>query len=464
MRIGPKYQAFMRHRADFEFLEGTTAAGKTTVGILKYMVLVAQSKSMQHILSGLDLGTIEKNIITKPHGILDELGPMVDYRGNGSASNSLPHIVFRPAEGVEKIIYVLGYADKARWKKALGGQYGCLFIDEMNIADMDFVREATMRCDYVMGTLNPDDPALPVYSEFINKATPVEGWCKDTPPEIARELTSEHRNWSHWFFTFEDNVSLSEEKIARIKQNVPEGTKLSKNKVLGIRGRATGLVFPTYDPDIHDMTVKAAQALLEAPPPTSITVTEHHPHPERFKTFTAGLDTSYSAHSSDTIAMTFGAVTDRNRYILLDCRQYNNRDLQQPLAPSDTVENFVAFLDRNKEEWGLARHCFIDSADQATITELRKWKRAHPESMYIFEDAHKRLRNIDRIELQLAWMAGSDPAFRIVAERCKPYIRELQVYSWDEEKDSVPEDGNDHCIQSCQYSWLPYKDRIGRDR
>ena len=45
----------------------------------------------------------------------------------------------------DKKIYVLGYADKARWKKALGGQYGCLYIDEINIADMDFVREASMR-------------------------------------------------------------------------------------------------------------------------------------------------------------------------------------------------------------------------------------------------------------------------------------------------------------------------------
>lgn len=456
MRIGPKYRAFMAHRADMEFLEGTTAAGKTTVGILKYMMLVALSPNTQHILSGLDLGTIEKNIITKPHGILDELGSMVEYKGNGSATNSIPHIVFRPAPGVERIVYVLGYADKARWKKALGGQYGCLFIDEMNIADMDFVREASMRCDYVMGTLNPDDPALPVYDEFINRATPVPGWSKDTPPEILRELRGEHANWSHWFFNFGDNVSLTQEKVDRIVQNVPEGTKLWKNKVLGLRGRATGLVFPTYDPEVHDMTVEAAKALLGPQGDKS--------GGERFVTFTAGLDTSYSALSADTIAMTFGAVTSLNRYVLLDCVQYNNRDLQTPLAPSDTVERFVAFLDRNKEEWGLARHSFVDSADQATLTELRKWKRAHPESMYVFEDAYKRVRVIDRIELQLAWMSGSDPAYRIVADRCKPYVRELLVYSWDEEKDSVPEDGNDHCIQSCQYSWLPYKDRIGRDR
>lgn len=442
----------MRHKADAEWLEGTTAAGKTTVGILKFFVRVAQSKSSQHILSGLDLGTIEKNIITKPNGVLDELGTLVEYKGGGSAGNSLPHIVFTPRQGDVKTIYVLGYADKARWKKALGGQYGCLFIDEANIADMDFVREATMRCDYVMGTLNPDDPDLPIYSEFIDKATP-QGW--GCPPEIRDKLTGERPNWSHWFFDFSDNVALSPEKVDRIKANVPEGTKLWKNKVLGLRGKATGLVFPTYDPSIHDMAAEEAQRLLRTHP-------EWQKGDEELVTFTSGLDTSYSQRSADTIAMVFGGITTAGRYILLDVSTYNNRDLAEPLAPTDTVRNYVDFLARNKERWGLARHCFVDSADQATLTELRKWKRANPNCMHVFEDSHKKLRNIDRIELQLAWMAGSHPAFRIVAENCGAYVRELNAYSWDESKDSTPEDANDHTIQACQYSWIPYRERIGK--
>lgn len=452
MEWGEKYDTFVHHMADMEFLEGTTAAGKTTVGVFKFILMVLDSDKTQHILSGLDLGTIEKNIINKPHGILTEFGTVTDYKGGGSAGSSLPHITVRMPDQPEKTIYVLGYADKARWKKALGGQYGCLFIDEINIADMDFVREATMRCDYVMGTLNPDDPDLPVYSEFINKATLM---CKDTPEEIAKDITGENKNWAHWFFSFEDNISLDEEKIERIKRNVPEGTKLWKNKVLGLRGKATGLVFSTYDPAIHNVTKDECLSMLKDPP-EGITKAA-----ETFVTFTSGLDTSYSNKSADTIAMTFGGITDKGRYILLDCKEYNNRDLAEPLAPTDTVKNYTDFLERNKKTWGLSRHNFIDSADQATITEALKWKRANPNSMFIFENSHKKLRNIDRIELQLGWMGKSEPAF-IICEECKPYIRELGVYSWDESKDSTPEDANDHSIQSCQYSWIPYRDRIGK--
>ena len=461
MRVGPKYLAFLRHAAEAEFLEGTTAAGKTTVGAFKFMLQVARSPKPQHILAGLDLGTVEKNIVSKPNGILDEWGPLVEYNGGGTVANRMPHLVFRPAPGVEKTVFVLGYDDKRRWKKALGGQYGCLMVDEVNIADMDFLREAAMRCDWLLATLNPDDPSLPVYREFVNRSRPLPEWSRETPEQILDAL-SEPANpgWTHWFFSFSDNVSLDDAKVERIRRNVPTGTKLWKNKVLGLRARATGLVFPTWEESVHGMALDEARALL---PQDSDRLARRSGAavPERFATFTSGLDTAYSQLSGDVIAMTFGGITDAGRFVLLDCRKYDNAELGAPLAPSDVVREYVAFLERNRRAWGLARHCFVDSADQATLSELAKWRRAHPSSPFIFENAWKRMPNADRIELQLGWMAGRDPAFRILAGRCGDYIRELESYSWDESRDSVPEDANDHFIQSCQYAWLPYRDRIG---
>ena len=41
--LSDKYKAFLRCKAPVEFLEGTTAAGKTTVGIFKFMLRVAES-------------------------------------------------------------------------------------------------------------------------------------------------------------------------------------------------------------------------------------------------------------------------------------------------------------------------------------------------------------------------------------------------------------------------------------
>jgi len=453
VKWGSKFDAFWLHDAKIEFLEGTTAAGKSTVGINKFIFKVLESPKKQHILAGLDTGTIEKNLINKDVGILSEFRAVAEYNGNGTAKEKMPHLIIHSNAG-DKIIYVLGYDNEARWKKALGGQYGCLFIDEINIAHIDFVREAVMRADYVLATLNPDTPDLPVYTEFINHSRELPEWQDDTPKEILNALCEEpKKGWVHWFFTFNDNIALSEEKKRQIIESVPKGTKIYKNKILGLRGRATGLVFPLYDPAVHNLTEEQARALVRD---------KHNKDQEEwFEYFTAGLDTAYSSKSPDVIAMTYGGVTNKGRLVLLEEKGYNNAQLKQPLAPSDTVQNLMDFLERCREKWsGFARHVFIDSADQATIIEAIKYKRSHPECLYIFENAYKKTSNIDRIMMQNGWLNPERPFFYVV-DTCKGYIAELNTYSWLEDKDNTPEDGNDHYIQAWQYGWLPFKAKIG---
>lgn len=87
------------------------------------------------------------------------------YCGNGDKDYRLPHIKF---EG--KIIYILGYSSRDKWEMVLGAQFGCVYIDEINTADIEFIREMSTRNDYMLATLNPDDPSLPVYKEFVNRS------------------------------------------------------------------------------------------------------------------------------------------------------------------------------------------------------------------------------------------------------------------------------------------------------
>lgn len=447
--LSDKYKAFLRCKAPVEFLEGTTAAGKTTVGIFKFMLRVAESPKRQHILSGLDTGTIEKNIINKELGILDIFAGLIEYNPAGRGAESLPHMVFRIGTE-DKIIYVLGYDNKARWKKALGGQYGCLLIDEINIADMEYVREAVMRCDYLMATLNPDDPALPIYSEYINHSRPLPEYDNDAPAELRNMLNQTVKpGWVWWYFSFDHNAGLAKEKKQKIIDNVPVGTKLYKNKILGLRGRATGLVFSNFDRSRHVITREEAKRFIKGQ--------RRKDQKEWFVKYTAGLDTAYSTKSPDTIAMSYQGITNKGRCILLSERVYNNAELNTPIAPSDTVTQFIAFLERCREEWGSCRDAFIDSADAGTITEFAKYKRLHG-SIYNFVPAWKQLKIIDRINLQLGWFAHDQ---YLVVEDNTNMIRELESYSWKSDKDVEPEDGNDHMINSTQYGWLPYKHEIG---
>ena len=453
--LSEKYKAFLKCNAPVEFLEGTTAAGKTTVGLFKFMLKVAKSPKKLHILAADDTGAAEKNIINKDLGILDDFGCLVEYKGNGSGEYKMPHLLFHTSSG-DKIIFVVGYGNKRKWKDALGGQYGCLYIDEINTADIEFVRESAMRADYFMATLNPDDPNLDVYKEYVNCSRPLPEWEDETPQEIRNELKEEPKpGWVHWFFSFTHNLGLPAEKLKQIIQNTPKGTKIWKNKIQGLRGKATGLVFGNFDRAHHVKT--KAWAIQFAQTPGGAKKKEFYMY------FSAAIDTSYSQKSPDTIAFSFIGITNKGKCIVLAEKVYNNAELNTPLAPSDTVKNFVDFLDRNKKEWGLARNAFLDNADQATMQEWNKYKRRNG-CIYTLNDAWKQMEIIDRINAQLGWMAydddaAIDPCFYVL-DTCTNYISELETYSWKEDKDNTPEDGNDHMVNSVQYSWIPFQNRI----
>lgn len=439
-KLSEKYKDFLKHEANAELLEGTTAAGKTTVGILKFMLKVAESNRKQHVIAAKTTGVAEKNIINKEFGVIDIFGELVQYKGNGDKDNKLPHILFNTPNGT-KVIYILGYDNVDKWKMALGSQFGCVFIDEVNTASIDFVREICTRNDYLMATLNPDDPNLPVYKEFINCSRPLEKYKQDVPKEILNQLTSEEKEgWTYWFFSFYDNASLSEEDIKKKKMSAPKGTKLYKNKILGLRGRATGLIFSNFERKHHVISKAKAKEY-------------------KFKYYSAGLDTSYSANSPDTFAMIFLGITDKGKVVILNEEVYNNANLSIPLAPSDIAPRFFKFLERNREEWGLARDIFVDCADQATITELRKYKRANP-CVYTINNSYKKVNNIDRIHLQLGWLnyeTGS--VYYEIVDTCVNHIMEHEVYSWKEDK-YEPEDANDHTINASQYAWIPFRHHI----
>lgn len=441
--LSPKFKDFLSVYCEREYLEGTTAAGKTTVGIPKFMIRVAMSNKKDHVIAGADLGTVEKNIINSELGLLAQFQGVTEYHSNGKGKIRLPHIEYRTAKGI-KIIYVCGYDNKKRWKKVLGSQMGCVFIDEVNICDMEFLREITHRCEYMMTTSNPDDLSLPVYKEFINKSRPLKRYLKDYPKELLDELNEPYvKNWVHWYFTFYDNASLTEDDIKKKIDAVPVGTKMYKNKIQGLRGRATGLVFSNFSRKRHVMDYVAFKEYIRS-------------HDLRFTRFSCGVDTAYSEDSPDTISFIFQGFLNNGKIIILDEEVRNNRDIEQPLAPSDVVNNLVAFLERNRKEWGFAMNVYIDNADEATIQELNKYTRNNP-CIYVFNKAWKKMLIIDRIHTQLGWFKTDD---YIVLAHCTEHIKELETYSWKDDK-YEPEDRNDHTINASQYGFIPYIKEVG---
>ena len=415
--------------------DGTTAAGKSTVGTYKFMLKVAESELKHHVIVAEDVGIAEKNLINSEKGIISEWRLLAEYFPNGKDSVRLPHIRFETPNGI-KIIYVAGYGDASKWKKVLGSQFGCVYIDEVNICSIEFLREITHRCKYMMTTSNPDTPDLPVYKEFINRSRPLKQYEKDYPKELLNELNEPCVDgWVHWYFTFYDNASLTESDIQEKISAVPVGTKMYKNKILGLRGRATGLIFNLQSEHI---------------------VTREWAKKQKYVYYSIGVDTSYSKLTHDKLSFVAIGITKERKCIVLRNESYNNKDNTQPFAPSDVIPMINAFAEKIKEEYGFARTIYIDSADAGTISEAQKYK-IKTGCIYDFAGAWKKTKIITRIQLQQSWMQTGD--FLVVGEDCTDYVGELNTYSYDEK--NQPEDGHDHNINATQYAFLPYKKLIG---
>ena len=430
-KLSQKYIDFIKDMdVDADFLEGTTASGKTTIGAgVKFMIKVSASKKKLHIIAGRTTGVVEKNILQQDNGILD-LHRNATYYGNGDKDYKFPHIKFE-----DKIILVMGYDTKDKWENALGGQYGCVLIDEINTADIEFVREISTRNEYMIATLNPDSPDIPVYKEFINRARPLEKYKQDVPLEILQELKEpERKDWRYWFFTFNDNAGLTAADIEKKKASAPIGTKMYKNKILGLRGRATGLILPLKKENI---------------------ISEQEAKKMKYLYYSVGCDTSYSKKSHDKLSFTFVGITKDRKCVLLASKSQNNKDAVVPFSPSDVIPMLIEFAEDNKQKWGFAKTMYIDSADAGTISEAQKVKRTTA-CIYDFVGAWKKTKIITRLQLQQSWMQTGD---FLVVDSCTDYIDECNTYSYTE--DGQPEDAHDHCINACQYAWLPYKSRIG---
>ena len=442
--LSQKYIDFINtvEGVEADFLEGTTMSGKTTVGAgVKFMRMVSRSPMKFHVLAAKSVGVAEKNIITPPNGILDLHKGKATWHSNGDKNNKLPHIKFE-----DKIIFVFGYNDADQWKNILGGQYGAVYIDEINTADIDFIREIITRNQYLMATLNPDDPYKEVYKEVINRSRPYKKYEMDIPAEIREALCEPPvKGWRYWFFSFNDNLSLTPEMIDKRKRELTPGTKKYKNRILGLRGKATGLIFPNFS----SKNLISTRELHEKIDKKEIEIVR----------VSCGVDTSYSAETTDTTAMIYQLISSDKKVYVVDELVFNNkdRDLNNPIAVSDTITKLIAFLDKNEAEWGFCRDVFIDSAEQATLTELKKYKRTHA-TPHNFIGAYKKTKIIDRIKLMLNWIENGD---YIVCLNCINHIRELGAYSWDDKKPDEPEDRNDHTINSSQYSFLAYKYDIG---
>lgn len=218
--------------------------GKSNIAILAFMLRVAQSKHELHCIAANDLDSIRDNILKGKFKLLDLFGDLVELVSEKIGGYFLR---YHTPNGVKDII-LAGYKDKSKWKKILGKPIECWFIDEINVADINFFNEHKARTfsfdnPFTIATLNGDDPELWVYTDYINDSTDL--FPQDTPQSTIDDMNGYDKTKGKYyaFWGLDDHPTMTVEKKNRIMNSFPIGSFYHMTKVLGIRGIQEGLIY-----------------------------------------------------------------------------------------------------------------------------------------------------------------------------------------------------------------------------
>jgi len=245
-----KHKDIIRDRSQVIFAEGVTNASKSfIIGIAFILRILAEPAGRtQFVLAGKSVPTLERMFIQNEASFYNIFKPVCNYTSHGQGG---ARIVVDSPQG-SKTIYFAGYDNKQRWSDILGLTIHGFNVEEINIADNDFVSEAFIRVfrnsGFMYASCNGGDPDIPVYTEYMNKARPLDKWASQVPAKTWEELdrAEPDASFRYYFFTFEDNPTMTQAERKSLVDNTPKDSYQWMTKILGIRGIREGAIYADY--------------------------------------------------------------------------------------------------------------------------------------------------------------------------------------------------------------------------
>lgn len=226
-------------------LEGTVRSSKTVIAIQAFFYRVWESEGERHLIAARDMDAINDNILDSELGLL-RLFPnhcrLVKDKIGGY------YVRLAGKNGIKRIM-LTSYSDKSKWSKVLGKSIECIFVDEVNIANKQFIdecfaRQTSFDYPFTIWTLNGDFPTHWVYTDYINR-------CKivgRAPASICADMDAVTKTpdwyYSHW--NMGDNPIMTPKKIEAAAGIYPVGSYYYTIKILGERGVPGDLIYIDY--------------------------------------------------------------------------------------------------------------------------------------------------------------------------------------------------------------------------
>lgn len=336
-----------RHR--LLVLEGTVRSSKTVIAIQAFFYRVYNSKNLLHMIAGRDFDTINDNILESNGMGLLVLFP--EYCSLARDKIGGYYVKMETPKGDKKILLV-GYDNKSKWKKILGSSIECIFVDEVNIADPQFIRECFARqtsfdSPFTIWTLNGDIPTHYIYQEYINH-------CKiigKAPASTVAEMNKFEKKpgWYYMHFTMKDNPIMTPKKIEDAQSIYPVGSYYYKIKILGERGVPGVLIYNDY---MNESLIIDPDAKDEFGRPKYV-----------FSRYVIGVDIG-TTRAYNSFALV-GFTADYSKCCILDLMTF------QQIGYDTKKQKLLAFALKHRESGKFIEKIAIDSAELNFIHDIK---------------------------------------------------------------------------------------------
>ena len=374
--------------------DGAVRSGKTISLITGFLMWSMETFNGQTFgLCGKTIASFGRNVLQPMKRIVSSLGYSLTERKSDHAV-----LIYSPA-GVRNVYYIFGGNDEKSQDLIQGITLAGVYLDEVALMPESFVNQALARLSVtgakVWMNCNPENPSHFVKREFI------DGY--------------ERRNFIHIHFVLADNLSLSDER-RRFYEKQWTGV-FYRRYILGEWCLASGLVFSSFDRErmtFEEIDLKSYSSF-----------------------FVAG---DYGT-TNPTAVLLIGYNTVSKCFDVLDEYYWDSRARMRQKSDDEYVQDIAAFVKPYP-----VQTAFFDPSAASLIKALRD-ARIFPRLMQADNDVLPGIR--------FTSMLFSVGKLR-VAKRCQNTIRELESYSWDEEKsqktgeDTVLKE-NDHTCDALRY-------------
>ena len=374
--------------------DGAVRSGKTLAMSLGFVLWAMTCFDGQNFaICGKTLGSVDRNILVWLRQILPGRGYKL------KENRSLNTLTISRGSRVNRF-YCFGGKDEGSQDLIQGMTLAGVLMDEVALMPESFVSQATARCS-VSGSkwwfnCNPGSP----YHWFKR------GWI-----DHAGE-----KRLLHLHFTMTDNLSLSNDMIARY-ENMYSGV-FYRRYILGEWCAAEGLVYPMFEPECH----------VGIPPG----------RPDRYF-----LSCDYGTHNPFALGLISVRQTEQGSIYCLERELYHDGRRSGQLTDSqyaDRLEEFAGH-EADREDGG---YIIIDPSAASFIAELRRrgWRV---------------IKANNDVSEGIRLMAETLTAGRLmIAPGCTATLREFSAYVWDSSAAGRGEDRplkqNDHAMDMLRYA------------